>query len=290
MAATSASASAPSATPLPEPRTLRFAWRPPGGSARAYAMRELEDQHRIVLTRGVVAGGQYPVVIAFHGQPRRGQAPREYVFPKTVTERTLELVESGEVEPVVLVVPVFRFQGVNWPDFDLERFSAEVARLLAAEDIAVSRTLVFGHSGAAGCGGDGMNRAHRIRPAAVGFFDTCVGGGLGHEVRTLIRERIPTLIVHSVETAGFRPRQPTEYMTTFDFGKVYAPLGLKPTEQCSPDAFGVPLRDQPYRCAADPEGIARAFVVDTGAGQRAHDAVVPVALRYFLREYAGTAK
>jgi hypothetical protein len=253
-------------------------------------MRDAEDQHRIVLTRGVVSGGKYPVVIALHGQPRRGQPPREYAFPNTVAELTLDLVERGEVEPVVLVVPVFRFEGVNWPSFDLESFSAEVARLLAAEDIGVTRTLVFGHSGAAGCGGDGMNRAHRIRPAAVGFFDTCVGGGFVHEVRTLLRERIPTLIVHSVETAAFRPRQPTEYMSTFNFGKVYAPIGLKPTEQCPADAFEVPLREQPYRCAADPDGIVRAFVVDTGEGQKAHDAVVPVALRYFLRAYVAAAK
>ena len=253
-------------------------------------MRDAEDQHRIVLTRGVVAGGKYPAVIALHGQPRRGQPPREYAFPRTVTEVALDLVERRQVEPIVLVVPVFRFQGVNWPNFELADFLAEVTRVLASEDIAISRTLVFGHSGAAGCGGGGMNHAHTIRPAAVGFFDTCVGAGFGQEVRTLLRERIPTLIVHSVETAAFRPRQVTEYMTTFDFGKVYAPLGLKPSEQCPPHAFEVPLRDQPYRCATDPAGIARAFVVDTGEGQEAHDAVVPVALRYFLREYTSAGK
>jgi len=179
---------------------------------------------------------------------------------------------------------------VNWPGFDLARFSEEISRVLAPEGVTVSRTLLFGHSGAAGCGGGGLNRAHEIRPAAVGFFDTCVGGGFGYEVRALLRERIPTLIVHSVETAGFRPRQPTEYMTTFNFGKVYAPIGLKPTETCPADAFEVPLRDQPYRCAADPDGIVRAFVVDTGAGQKGHDAVVPVALRYLLRTYASAAK
>jgi hypothetical protein len=162
--------------------------------------------------------------------------------------------------------------------------------VLASEGIAISRTLLFGHSGAAGCGGDGMNRAHAIRPAAVGFFDTCVGRGFGWEVRALLRERIPTLIVHSVETAGYRPRQVTEYLSTFDFGKVYAPLGLRPDPQCPRHALGVPLRDQAYSCATDPARIARAFVVNTGEGQQAHDAVVPVALRYFLREYASAVK
>jgi len=253
-------------------------------------MRDVEDQHRIVLTRGVVRGGRYPAVVAFHGQPRRGQAPRDYAFPRTVTDVALDLVERGEVEPLVLVVPVFRFQGQNWPHFDLAPFSAEVARVLAGEGIAISRTLLFGHSGAAGCGGDGLNRAHTIHPAAVGFFDTCVGAGFGREVQALQRERIPTLIVHSVETAGFRPRQVTEYLPTFDFGKVYGPLGLHPTPHCPAPALEVPLRAQPYRCASDPENMVRAFVVDTGDGQKGHDAVVPVALRYFLREYAGAAK
>jgi hypothetical protein len=253
-------------------------------------MADAEDQHRIVLTRGVVRGDKYPAVIAFHGQPRRGQPPRDYAFVRTVTEITLELVERKEVEPLILVVPVFRFQGVNWPHFDLSRFTAEVGRVLDSEGLGISRTLLFGHSGAAGCGGDGMNRAHAIRPAAVGFFDTCVGPGFGQEVRALLREQIPTLIVHSVETAGYRPRQVTEYLSTFDFGKVYAPLGLRPNRPCPRHTIEAPLRDQPYRCASDPAGIVRAFVVDTGEGQQAHDAVVPVALRYFLREYASAVK
>ena len=79
-------------------------------------------------------------------------------------------------------------------------------------------------------------------------------------------------------------------MSTFDFGKVYAPIGLKPNEQCPDHDFAAPLRDQPYRCAADPDGVVHAFVVDTGEGQKAHDAVVPVALRYFLRNYAAPTK
>jgi hypothetical protein len=56
---------------------------------------------------------------------------------------------------------------------------------------------------------------------------TCVGPGFGQEVRALLRDQVPTLIVHSVETAGYRPRQVTEYLPSFDFGKVYGPLGLR---------------------------------------------------------------
>ena len=298
----SASASAaPSAAPTPvasataapkgsPPRTLHFTWRPPGSDARAYAATDPEDQHRIVLSRGVERGGRYPALIAFHGQPQPGQAPRDYAFARTVTSIVLELVERGEVEPLVLIIPVFRFLGRNWPEFDLVAFEGELARVLGSEQITLGARWLFGHSGAAGCGGDGLNGAHRIHPAAVGFFDTCVGAGFGHEVRELARARVPTLIMHSVETAGFRPRPPTEYMTTFDFGQVYGPLGLRPSEDCPGPLPDVPLRPQPYRCASDAQGTTRAFVVDTGKGQEGHDAVVPVALRYFLRQFVNAPR
>jgi hypothetical protein len=117
-----------------------------------------------------------------------------------------------------------------------------------------------------------------------------VGPGFGHEVRELQRARVPTLIVHSVETAGYRPRPPTEYMPSFDFGQVYGPLGLRPSEDCPGPLPDVPLRPQPYRCASDAQGTTRAFVVDTGKGQEGHDAVVPVALRYFLRQFVNAPK
>jgi pimeloyl-ACP methyl ester carboxylesterase len=249
-------------------------------------MQDRGDQHRIVLMPGVVRGGHYPAVLGFHGQPERGQLPRDYEFFRTVTQVTLELGERERVGPLVLVLPVFRFAGQNWPAFDLVEFSAEVARVLDAEGIRIDGYYLFGHSAGAGCGGDGLNRAHRLRPRAVGFFDTCVGAGFGAAVAALRRDRVPILIVHSVETAGFRPRPPLEYWPRFDFGKVYAPLGLKPTE-CPERLPEVPLRAQPYRCAADPEGTTRALVVDTGEGQAGHDAVIPVALRYFLQEYLG---
>jgi hypothetical protein len=234
----------------------------------------------------VKSPGRYPALVAFHGQPGRGQAPRDYAFGGTVEKVTLGLVDAHEIEPVILVIPVFRFEGKNWPAFDVAAFMTEVGRLLAAEDIQVQRTLLVGHSGAAGCGGGGLNRAHEAHPAAVGFFDTCVGAGFGHEVRALRKERVPTLIIHSVETAGFRPRPPLEYWPKFNFGKVYGPLGLEPKEDCTAPLPDVPLRDQPYRCASDPDGIVRAFVVDTGEGQEGHDAVVPPALRFFLRQFA----
>ena len=129
-----------------------------------------------------------------------------------------------------------------------------------------------------------MNGAHRMRPAAVGFFDTCVGQGFRAEVRALRKAGIPTLLLHSVETAGFRPRQPREYMTTFDFGKVFAPLGLAPGE-CPERLPDAPLRPQPFRCAADDSGVLRAFVLDTGEGEAGHNAIVPVAFAHFVREH-----
>jgi hypothetical protein len=238
-----------------------------------------------VLTRGTVRGGRYPALVAFHGQPRPGQAPRDYAFARTVTSVTLELVERGEVEPLVLIIPVFRYTGQNWPHFELAAFWQEAARVLEAEGITLTSRWLFGHSAAAGCGGEGLNGAHRIHPTAVGFFDTCVGPSFAREVAELRRAHVPTLIVHSLETAGFRPRPPTEYLSSFDFGRVYAPLGLVPSPDCPGRLPEAPLRAQPYRCSSDPEGTTRAFVVDTGEGEQGHNAVVPVALRYFLREF-----
>ena len=277
---------APPSASRSAPRTITFAWRPPGGSRRVYSATEPEDQHRLVLPGVVTRGGRYPVVIAFHGQPKRGQAPRDYAFVRTVTETTLPLVERGEVEPLVLAIPVFRFEGRDWPGFDLARFAEEISGRLQAERISISGYLLLGHSAAAGCGGQGLNEAARIHPKAVGFFDTCVGPGFQQAVRALRRDHVPTLLMHSVETAGFRPRQPMEYMPGFDFGRVYRPLGLEPIE-CPEQLPEAPLRTLAFRCAADPEGTTRAFVVDTGQGQEAHDALIPVAVRYFLRQYAG---
>lgn len=278
-----------SARPVPPPdsgapRVISFAWRPAQGSGAEYAMPDPADQHRILLLRGVTRGGRYPVVIAFHGQPRRGVAPRDYQFASAVVSVATSLTERGKVGPFVLVLPVFRYAGANWPGFDLVRFRGEVEQRLAAEGVAVNRYYVVGHSAAAGCGGDGMNRAHRIAPAAVGFFDTCLGAGFRSEVLALREAGVPTLIVHSVETAGFRPRQSREYLPTFDFGRAYAPLGLAPS-RCPPELPDAPLRAQPYRCAAEPKDLTRAFVIDTGDGEAGHNAVVPVALAFFLREY-----
>jgi hypothetical protein len=270
------------------PRTLYFAWRPPGGSRRVYSATEPEDQHRLVLPAAVTRGGRYAVVIAFHGQPKRGQAPRDYAFVRTVTETALPLVDGGEVEPLILATPVFRFEGQDWPDFDLVRFTEEIARRLQAEGISIRGYLLLGHSAAAGCGGRGLNEAARIHPQAVGFFDTCVGPGFREAVRALRRDHVPTLLMHSVETAGFRPRQPMEYMPGFDFGRVYRPLGLEPVA-CPDDLPEAPLRPLAFRCAADSQGTTRAFVVDTGQGQEAHDGLIPVAVRYFLRQYVGRA-
>lgn len=265
-------------------RVLRFAWRPPGGLPEEYEMVDAADRHRIVLPPGTTRRARLPVMIALHGQPPRNQAPRSYRFPTVVARAAEALWTNGDVPPFILALPVFRFVGVNWPAFDLVLFRKALERQLAAEGIEASQYYVVGHSAAAGCGGQGMNGAHRLKPAAVGFFDTCVGPGFRSEVRALRKARVPTLLAHSVETAGFRPRQRREYMTTFDFGKVFAPLGLAPSA-CPERLPDAPLRAQPFRCAADGEQVARALVLDTGEGEAGHNAVVPVAFAYFVREY-----
>jgi hypothetical protein len=143
---------------------------------------------------------------------------------------------------------------------------------------------VLGHSGAAGCGGGGLNRVADASPSAVGFFDTCVGVGFVQAARELEKQRIPTLIMHSVETAGFRPRQPVEYDADFDFGRVYSTMGLHAAE-CPSRLPEAPLRQLAFRCATNANATTRALVVDTGRGEKAHEALVPIAVRYFLREF-----
>ncbi|MCC6523072.1 MAG: hypothetical protein IT373_10460 [Polyangiaceae bacterium] len=294
--ASTASASTASATgsgalappPASPVRRIPFAWKPPKADDAPYAMADAEDQHHLVLGAGVERGGAYPVVVGLHGQPRRGEEPRAYAFPRTVEGVVAEMVERGELGPTVLVLPVFRYLGVDWPAFDLAELRTKVEALLAEHGVRATRYFVFGHSGAAGCGGDGLNRAERLGPAAVGFFDTCVGPGLVQAIGRLHEAAIPTLVLHSVETAGFVPRQKREYLASFDFGRAYRPLGLAPVT-CPARLPDAPLRDQPYRCAADAAGVVRAFVVDTGDGEAAHEALVPVAVRYFLRELVATA-
>lgn len=280
------SAPTPPLPPPPSERVIRFAWTPPGGDAAAYAMEDAEDRHRIVLFGIGDAAHDVPVVIALHGQPRRGQAPRTYAFLASVIEEARASVARGDVRPFALALPVFRFLGTDWPRFDLVEFRAELGQILATEHVTPGAFYVIGHSGAAGCGGDGLNRAHRMRPAAVAFVDTCVGDGWAREILDLRAAHVPTLVVHSVETAGFRPRPAREYLTDFDFGKVDAPLGLVPGA-CPERQPSVPLRAQRFRCSSDPTGTTRGFVIDSGSGEAGHNAAVPVALAYFLREYVG---
>jgi hypothetical protein len=247
-------------------------------------MDEAEDQHQIVIPRKAPAGAAYPVLLAFHGQPRRGEAPRNYTFRARVLETVDLAVHRRVATPMIVVLPVFRYLGTNWPQFDVVAFKHEVERLLAAENVKANGYYVVGHSGAAGCGGDGMNRVHRMAPEAVGFFDTCLGRDWQEEVEHLGAARIPTLLIHSVETAGFSPRQPTEYMSTFDFGRAYGPLGLAPSE-CPTVKPSAPFRDQPFHCSADELGIVKGLIVDTGEGEEGHNAIVPIALEYFLSRH-----
>lgn len=269
-------------------RTIHFAWRPRLGSQREYFMPDAADQHRMVLSRGVERGGTYPVVIAMHGQPRRGQAPRSYAFPRVVVAAARELLDDASIRPHILVLPVFRFDGQNWPHFSLRAFVQEIESRLAEQGLKAGGFYLFGHSGAAGCGGEGLNSAASVSPQAVGFFDTCVGSDFLRAVKELEDERIPTLVLHSVETAGYRPRQPSEYDAEFDFGKVYARLGLKPSA-CPLRLPEAPLRALAYRCARNESSTVRAFVIDTGVGERAHDAVVRLGTRFFLREFLASS-
>ncbi|MCP4602870.1 MAG: hypothetical protein GY847_20530 [Proteobacteria bacterium] len=267
------------------PRIIRFKWRPPNARPLPYSLIEPEDQHQIVLFPGVEKGGKYPVAVGFHGTYKSDKPPREYRFLRVVRKVVEEMISAKEIPPLVLVLPAFRFKGQNWPDFDVRAFRKEIERRLEKEGVGADFFLMFGHSGAAGCGGDGLNRAHRMSPRAVGFFDTCLGRGWQREIRELKRQKIATVNVHSVETAGFRPRQRPEYQPDFDFGRAYGPLGIEPIE-CSKKHPGDKLRNQKYRCAATSDGVIRSFIVDTGEGPKAHSAAVPVGLRYFLKEFA----
>ena len=194
-------------------------------------------------------------------------------------------VAGCAIRPVVLVLPVFRFEGGNWPWFDPARFKKEVVARLEAEGIEAGDFYAFGHSGAAGCGGGGLNQAHLLEPAAVGFFDTCLGAGWREALGALRKAKIPTVDIRSVETAGFSPRQRPEYQASFDFGRAYAPEGLEAVACAGPHP-GARLRDQPFRCAKTADGIVRAFVVDTGQGEQAHRDVVAPAVEFFLEEVA----
>jgi hypothetical protein len=272
--------------PPPEPRVIRFAWKPRRGPAEAYEMPDPEDQHYLVLMPGVEEGGSYPVVVAFHGQPKRGQAPRTFRLPGDTANQLAQMIRDGELRPVILIAPVFRFIGGNWPWFDLREFREHMEGMLAEQGLTTTEWYAFGHSGAAGCKGDGLNRAHRMRPTAVGYFDTCIGQGWADEIERLRQRGVRVLNVHSVETAGFVPKQTPEYQTNFDFGRAYGPAGMKPVE-CPEKHPGEKLRPQKYRCASSKDGLLRAFVVDSGAGKEGHRNVLVPAIHYFLTEFCG---
>lgn len=278
------SASEDRATPSDNYRTIFFAWRPKTGPAASYRLLDVADQHRVIIFNGVEKQKAPSVLAGFHGQPKRGKDPRNYPFGDTVVHVVQKMIESKEIPPVILVLPVFRFTGQNWPGFHLHDFKKKVLSILKEQKITPEDWYLFGHSGAAGCGGDGLNHAHRISPKAVGFFDTCLGTGWQSEIKALKKAGIRTVNMHSVETAGFRPRQRPEYQADFDFGRAYGPLGIRPVN-CPESLPEAPLREQPYRCAADASGKIEAFVVDTGQGVEAHTRLLPEALRYFLRRF-----
>lgn len=285
---TSPKATAPSAAEAQQPaddeRTISFPWRPKAGPSAAYTQAAIEDQHQIVIYKGAEKQPAPSIIVGFHGQPSRGTDPRNYAFNGRVKSVVSKMISDKEIAPVVLVLPVFRFVGQNWPGFDLVDFKEKVIAVLKEQNITTGDWFLFGHSGAAGCGGEGLNQANRIAPKAVGFFDTCLGTGWQNAVKALQTAQIQTLNMHSVETAGFRPKQRPEYQAGFDFGRAYGPLGIRPVN-CPVILPEAPLRDQPYRCAAASNGKMEAYVVNTGEGVEAHNALLPEALRYFLRRF-----
>jgi hypothetical protein len=265
-------------------RTISFSWRPKNGPAAAYRLPESEGRHRIIIFDGVEKQTAPSLLAGFHGQPKRGKAPKNYVFGDTVLHVVQKMIEAEEIPPIILVLPVFRFTGQNWPGFNPADFKKKVLLILKEQKITPKNWYLFGHSGAAGCGGEGLNQAHLISPEAVGFFDTCLGTGWQAEIKALKKAGIRTVNLHSVETAGFRPRQRPEYQADFDFGRAYGPLGIRPVK-CPANLPEAPLREQPYRCAADKSGKIESFVVDTGIGVEAHTKLLPEALRYFLKRF-----
>lgn len=265
-----------------------FKYRPSSALQKAYRMDDPMDEHRLFVPKKIDKSQAYPIVIGFHGQPKRGKNPRDYSFQKAIRNSLYSIYKSG-TKPFILVLPVFRFYGQNWPGFDPGAFRKAVESELEELGIRAESWHAFGHSGAAGCGGEGLNAVHRMKPANVGFFDTCLGKGWQQAIRTLQDHKIATINIHSVETAGFRPKQRPEYQSKFDFGRAYGPLGMSPVT-CEGPHPGERLRNQPYRCAATPDGIIRGFVVDTGEGQAAHEAVLTVAFRYFLLEVLSLRK
>ena len=100
------------------------------GPPVCYNLPDPEDQHRIVLFPGVEPGGTYPVVAGFHGT-YRNKAPREYKFLRTVPGHVGKLIADGEIRPVVLVLPAYRYRVFNWPGFDMVKFRRKVKQVLA---------------------------------------------------------------------------------------------------------------------------------------------------------------
>jgi hypothetical protein len=253
-------------------------------------MEDEADMHKIIIPKGVKDGDTIPVVIGFHGQPKRGKNPRDYEFPGLVQKNVTSMIDNGEIVPIILVLPVFRFKGGNWPAFNPVNFKNKINEIIQqksnVKNLKTNRWIAFGHSGAAGCRGGGLNMIASINPSNVGFFDTCLGDGWQTAVKTLHKKKIQTLNIFSVETAGFKPRQFPEYQSTFDFGRAFLPLGITPVT-CPKIVPGKKLRDLPARCSETKDGIIKGFVVDTGVGINAHKGIVIPALKYFLNEFCG---
>jgi len=198
------------------------------------------------------------------------------------------MIDKREIKPVILVLPAFKFKGGNWPRFNPVKFRQKIVKVIAEQskikNINITKWGAFGHSGAAGCGGGGLNQIAAITPGFVGFFDTCLGEGWQNAIKALHKKRVPVINIYSVETAGFRPRQFPEYQAAFDFGRAFAPLDINPVK-CPDIIPGDKLRKLKHRCSATEDGIIKAFVIDTGVGVKAHKAIITPAVKYFLKQF-----
>ena len=108
----------------PGPRVVRFSWIPSGAAATAYEIDDPEDQHRLVMVGNVTPGGEY-------WSWWRSTDSRAVENRRTTTHSAKRSSRSpapsssrGEVRPFILALPVFRYQGTNWPSFDFSRRSA----------------------------------------------------------------------------------------------------------------------------------------------------------------------
>ena len=142
---------------------------------------------------------------------------------------------------------------------------------------------VSGLSGSGGCGGDGINRADRMKPKAVAFFDTCPSEQMRLQVLKLRIQKTSTLVLLKNQMTG-NP----QYDDAFDYSTFIARLGAGPVSCPTNRAISdLPLRDVGYKCAGSKDGCVDVLVVDTGSQGQGHGGAFLAGFRYFLETRIG---